>query len=131
MASIPDDYADLLDGKTFACFGTLSPSGAPHITPVWIDRDGDDLLVNTAAGRQKDRNVQRDARVGVCIVDHDDPYRYLSIEGEVVERTTEGAVEHIDELARQYMDVEEYPNRDESSERIVLRIRPETVLTSG
>ncbi|PSQ19268.1 PPOX class F420-dependent oxidoreductase [Halobacteriales archaeon QS_8_69_26] len=136
MATIPESFHDLFERETFAVFGTLMPAGTPQLTPVWIDResvDGEDrVLVNTARGRQKERNVTSDPKVGVCVMDPDDPYRYVSVRGEVTEVTEDGAVEHIDRLARRYMDVEEYPHHgEESGPRVVIRIRPDRVTTSG
>lgn len=131
-ATIPEEYGDLLDRETFAQLGTVMPDGTPHITPVWVNRDGNDVLINTARGRQKERNLAQRPQVGLCILDPDDPYRYISIRGEVVELTESGAVEHIDELARQYMGVEEYPHHgDEGGARVLVRIRPHRVVTSG
>ncbi|SER74509.1 PPOX class F420-dependent oxidoreductase [Natrinema salaciae] len=129
MASIPDDFHDLFEKKTFAHVATLTSDGLPHVTPVWIDYDADDdhLLVNTERGRQKERNVQNNPGVGVSMTDPDDPYRFVSVIGEVDEITTDGARAHIDELARRYMDVDEYPNPIET-ERVLLRIRADRVL---
>jgi PPOX class probable F420-dependent enzyme len=128
MPSIPEAFQDLFEKRTFAHVGTLLPNGAPHVTPVWVDYDAeaDRLLVNTERGRRKERNVRSDPRVGVSMVDPEDPYRMLSVIGEVDAITTEGAREHIDELARRYMDVEEYPNPIET-ERVILEIKPEEV----
>ena len=136
MAAIPEQFHDLFETDVVATFGTLMPAGTPHMTPVWIDRetvDGEDrVLVNTARERQKERNVTRDPKVGVCVTDPDDPYRYVSIRGEVTEVTEDGAVEHIDELARRYFDVERYPNHDdEDTPRVIIRIRPDRVVTGG
>ena len=133
MESIPDPFHDLFERETFAVFGTLMADGTPQLTPVWIDRDDEGhLLINTARGRQKERNVERDPKVGVCVMDPDDPYRYVSVRGEVAEVTEDGAVEHIDALARRYMGVEEYPNHgEESGARVVIRIRPDRVVTGG
>ncbi|UPV73117.1 PPOX class F420-dependent oxidoreductase [Halorussus limi] len=133
MESIPEAFRDLFERETFANFATLMPGGTPQVTPVWIDRDDEGhLLVNTARGRRKTKNVERDPKVGVCVMDPDDPYRYVSVRGEVVEVTEDGAVEHIDELARRYMDVEEYPNHgEEAGPRVIVRIRPDRVVTSG
>lgn len=130
MAEIPPDARDLLTAESFATYGTLHADGRPHLTPVWIDYDSDvdQLLVNTAVGRQKDLNVQNDPRVAVMVLDPDDPYRYLSVDGHAA-RTTEGATEHIDHLARQYMGVETYPHHDaEDSPRVLHRITPEHVI---
>lgn len=132
MESIPEEFRDLFERETYANFATLMPDGTPQVTPVWVDRDGDHVLVNTARGRQKEKNVTRDGRVGLSVMDPDDPYRYVSIRGEVVEVTEDGAVEHINELARKYMDVAEYPNLgEESGARVIVKIRPDRVVTSG
>ncbi|MFB6104147.1 MAG: PPOX class F420-dependent oxidoreductase [Halobacteriaceae archaeon] len=130
-ATIPDAVIDLFDRETYAILGTVMPDGTPHLTPVWIDHDGDDILVNTARGRQKDRNVRANPRVGVCILDPDDPYRYVSVLGRVITVTTDGADDHIDALARRYMDVEEYPHHgEERGPRVIIRIQPDRVTTS-
>ncbi len=134
MASIPESYHDLFDKRTFAHLSTVMPDGTPHPTPVWIDydADADRLLVNTARGRRKERNVRTNPAVGVSMCDPADPYRYVSVLGEVAALTEDGAVAHIDALARRYMDVETYPNHgEESGARVVLEIRPDRVLTSG
>lgn len=127
MASIPADDRDLFEGETFAHIATLTPAGAPHVTPVWIDYDaGDDrVLVNTERGRRKERNVRRDPRVGLSIVDPDDPYRHLSVIGTVATVTTEGARAHIDALSERYFG---HPFRGPiETERVIMRIRPDEV----
>ncbi|MFT4932856.1 MAG: PPOX class probable F420-dependent enzyme [Natronomonas sp.] len=133
MERVPDPFLDLFERKSFAHFATVMPDGTPHVTPVWVDYDDTDghVLVNTMQGRQKERNVQREPKVGLSIVDPEDPYRYVSVRGEVVTVTQDGAVEHINELAHRYMG-HDYPNLDdESGPRVVIRIRPDRVVTSG
>ncbi len=132
MVSIPAAYHDLFETATIAHVTTLSPDGRPHATPVWIDYDAgaDRLLVNTERHRQKARNAERDPRVAVSMTDPENAYRFLSVTGQVVESTTDGAREHIDDLTSRYMDRDEYPN-EIVSERVVLRIRPEEVRTGG
>ncbi|OLZ42717.1 PPOX class F420-dependent enzyme [Natrinema saccharevitans] len=129
MVSIPEKFHDLFEKETFAHVATLTDGGLPHVTPVWIDYDeaDDRLLVNTERGRQKERNVQNNPGVGVSMTDPDDPYRFLSVIGEVEEVTTDGARAHIDELARRYQDVDEYQPTIET-ERVILRIRADHVL---
>src|SRR5215475_13230825 len=85
--SIPPKYTDLFQKRAFASLGTLMPDGRPQVTPVWVDYDGEHVLFNSAKGRQKDRNVRRDPRVSLAIVDPENPYRYLEIRGKVVEIT--------------------------------------------
>lgn len=129
MATIPAEYHDLFEKKTFAHVATLTPGGLPHVTPVWIDHDADRnrVLVNTAKGRRKHVNVLEDPRVGVSMTDPADPYRALSVLGEVDELTEEGAAEHIDALEYRYRGNETYQN--DRTNRIVLEIRPDEVLT--
>jgi PPOX class probable F420-dependent enzyme len=129
MATLPDSHLDLLDRETFAALGTVMRDGTPHITPVWVDHDGDDVLVNTAAGRQKERNLRRTPRVGVMVYDPENPYRYLSVLGAVADITTEGAVEHIHDLSMRYTGEEYGDLDDEAGERVIVRVRPERVLT--
>lgn len=132
MASIPESYHDLFERRTFAHFATMMPDGTPQVTPVWVDYDDetDRLLVNTARGRRKERNVAANPNVGVSMLDPEDPYRYCSVRGEVTRVTEDGAVEHIDALARRYMDVEEYPNHDaDEGARVIIEIRPDSVVT--
>ena len=130
MSSIPAEYHDLFEKKTFAHVSTLFPDGTPHVTPVWIDydADADRLLVNTERGRQKERNLRQNPKVGVSMVDPDDPYRSLSVAGEASELTTEGAREHIDELARRYTG-DDYANPIQT-ERVLVRIYPNRVMSS-
>ena len=124
MTSIPDAFHDLFEKRTIAHVATLTDAVDPHVTPVWIDydADADRILVNTERGRRKERNVREDPAVGVSMTDPENPYRRLSIIGEVDEITTDGARDHIDELTRRYMDEDEYPNPIET-ERVLLRIR--------
>jgi PPOX class probable F420-dependent enzyme len=132
MVDIPTQFQDLFEKQTFAHVTTLTPDGEPHTTPVWIDYDADDdrILVNTERGRRKERNVARDPTVSVSMTDPENPYRFLSVTGEVTAVTTEGAREHIDALAKRYMGEDEYPNPIET-ERVILRIRADEVLTGG
>ena len=88
----------LLEAPNFANLATLMPDGSPQVTPVWVDFDGTHVLVNTAEGRQKPRNVRHDPRVAVSVFNHENPYSYAEVRGRVVEITAEGAEEHIDAL---------------------------------
>lgn len=128
MATIPPEYVDLFKKKTFAHVATLMDDGRPHVSPVWIDYDQNDnrVLVNTAKGRQKHLNVQRDPRVGVSMTDPDDPYRALSVIGEVDELTEENAAEHIDSLEQRYRGNATY--QGDRTVRIILKIRPDRVM---
>ena len=128
MSEIPEEYHDLFEKRTFAHVATLMSDGLPHVTPVWIDYDPDTdrVLVNTAKGRQKHVNVENDPRVGVSMTDPDDPYRALSVIGEVDGFVEEGAAEHIDSLEMRYRGNEEYQH--DRTNRVVLEIRPDRVI---
>lgn len=133
VSEIPQSHRDLFEKKTFAHFATLMPDGTPQVTPVWVDYDESTghVLVNTARGRRKERNVARDPKVGIEMTDPDDPYRYLSVQGEVVSVSADGADEHADELAGRYMGIDEYPNHgEEVGERVVVSIRPDDVVAN-
>jgi PPOX class probable F420-dependent enzyme len=128
---IPDKYLDLFKKKAFANLATLMPGGQPQVTPVWVDYDGGQVLINTAVGRQKDANLQRDSRVSLSIMDPDNPYRYLEIRGRVSERTTSGADAHIDKMAKKYMDKDTYPFRQPTEVRVIFKITPDHVSSMG
>ena len=129
--AIPDKYRDLFSKRAFANLGTLMPDGSPQVTPVWVDYDGSHVIFNSAKGRQKDRNVRRDPRVALAIVDPDNPYRYLEIRGRVVEITEEGADAHIDKLAKKYLGVDKYPYRQSAEQRVIYKIQPEHTTMMG
>ncbi|HXF04201.1 MAG TPA: PPOX class F420-dependent oxidoreductase [Blastocatellia bacterium] len=128
---IPKEFLDLFEKRAFACLATVLPSGSPQVTPVWCDFDGACVLVNSARGRVKDRNIRRDPRVSLVILDPDNPYRYLGIQGRVVEITEEGADAHIDRLAKKYLGVDRYPYRQPGEVRVIYKIKPDRVWTLG
>lgn len=117
----------LFEGKNFGHLATLMPDGSPQVSPVWVDLDGDDIIVNTADGRLKARNVRRDPRVAISVAGQEDPYSRIVVRGVVVETTQEGADEGIDRLAKKYLGQDRYPWRSPDEHRVILRIRPEHV----
>lgn len=127
MAEIPAEARHLLEGKTFAHIATLMADGAPHVSPVWIDVEEGTVVINTAEGRLKPKNLRRDPRVAISVTNPDNPYESLLIRGHVTEVTQEGADDHIDALAKRYMGVDEYPLRQPGEERLIVRIQPEKV----
>jgi hypothetical protein len=130
-AAIPQNYRDLFSKPAFASLATLMPNGHPQVTPVWCDIDNGYVIFNSARGRQKDRNVRRDPRVTLTLIDPDNPYRYLEIRGRVVEITEQGADAHIDKLAKKYLGVDQYPYRQPSEVRVIYKVEPEHVTTMG
>ena len=123
--TIPEKYQDLFNKKAFANLATLMPDGSPQVTPVWVDFDGNHILVNSARGRQKDKNMKRNSSVALSILDPDNPYRYLEVRGQVAEITEEGAEQHIDKMAKKYMDLDRYPYRRPGEVRVLYKIEPE------
>ena len=114
----------IIEAPNFASIATTMPDGAPQVSTVWIDLDGDDVLVNTGEGLVKTENVRRDPRVAISVIDQqEDPYEQVVIRGSVVEITTEGADEHIDRLAKKYLGLDTYPWREPGERRVILRIR--------
>ena len=130
-SAIPEKYRDLFNKRAFANLGTLMPDGSPQVTPVWIDLEGGRLVVNSAKGRVKDRNMRRDPRVSLAIVDPENPYRFLEVRGRVVEITEQGADAHIDKMAKKYLGQETYPFRKSGEVRVRYMIEPERVHTMG
>ncbi len=117
----------LIEGKNFASLGTVMPDGSPQVTPVWVDHDGELLIVNTAEGRTKLRNVAKDPRVAVSIFEQDNPYNKVLIRGAVVEISKEGAEEHIDKMAMKYRGLAKYPWRQPGISRVLIKIRPSRI----
>jgi PPOX class probable F420-dependent enzyme len=125
MANVLNDQqTQLLLDKNLAHVATLGEDGAPQTTPVWIDFDGTHILLNTARGRVKDKNLQRDPRVSMSITDAKNPYHYVEIRGRVVSHTEEGANDHIDKMAKKYVDKDKYPFGRPGEVRVLYRIEP-------
>jgi len=123
-----------LRGRNFAFLGTINKDGSPQVTPTWIDiienqnsPDKGLVLINTAKDRIKQKNVSRDPRVSISMVDESNPYSMVTIKGRVVEQTTQNADRNIDDLARKYLNAERYPSHSPSVERIILKIKPEKI----
>jgi PPOX class probable F420-dependent enzyme len=122
---------ELISRPVLASLATLNPDGSPQITPLWIDLAGDDIVFNTARGRVKARNLEKDTRVAVSVIDPDDPYNVVALRGTVIDITTEGADEHIDSLAKKYLGVDTYPMRREGEVRIRVTVRTDHIAMQG
>ena len=131
MATIPTSHADILDKKSFAHIATLMPDGTPQVTAVWVDVQDGKVWINSAKGRLKDKNIERDRHVALSATDPENPYRSISIRGKVVEIRTEGADAHIDKMAKKYMGQDKYPFRKPGEERVIYVIEPEKVSVMG
>jgi PPOX class probable F420-dependent enzyme len=130
-AQIPDSYKDILNKPGYAHLATLMKDGSPQVTPVWYDFDGTHIRVNSAKGRLKDTNMRRDKQVALSIQDPDNPYRYLAIRGNIDEITENGADDHIDTLAKKYLDKGRYPWSAPGEVRVIYKIRADKVSTMG
>ena len=124
---LPDELKAMLDGPNFATLVTLMPDGSPQASTMWVDRQADRIRFNTAEGRTKPRNMDRDPRVAVSIFAREDPYQAFSIRGRVVEKRLEGADDHIDALAGKYLGVDEYPYRVPGQVRIIYLVEADRV----
>jgi len=122
-----DQIAKLFNCKNLVYVATLMRDGSPQVTPTWVDVEGDIILVNTAEGRVKQRNLSRDPRVAISVVDHSNPYEMVTIRGRVVEQTNNGADEHLNKLAKKYLGLDEYPFRRAGEKRVILKIQPQRI----
>jgi PPOX class probable F420-dependent enzyme len=131
--TIPASHADLLQTTkpAFAQLATVNADGTPQVTPVWVDFDGTHVLVNTARGRVKTKNLERNPRVALSISDPENPYRYVGIQGRVVEMTEKGGDAHIDKMAKKYLNKDSYPFRQPGEVRVIVKIAPDKVHTNG
>lgn len=127
MATLSDEVRSILDKKTFAHVATLMPDGSPQVSPVWVDYDGDLVIFNTAKGRQKSNNLERDPRIAISATDPENPYQPVLIRGKVVEITESGAEEHTDKLAKKYLDEDKYPFGQPGEERVIVKVEPESI----
>ncbi|MFQ5902654.1 MAG: PPOX class F420-dependent oxidoreductase [Candidatus Binatia bacterium] len=130
-ATSPEHYRDLFAKKAFAHLATVMADGSPQVTPVWCDYDGTHIRVNSAKGRLKDRNMRYNKKVALSIMDPENPYRHLSLRGEVEEVTEQGADAHIDLLTKKYLGKDKYPFRQPGEVRVIYKIRPERFSTMG
>lgn len=126
-----DEQKAILDSPNFAHVATLFKDGTPQVNPVWVDRDGDLVRINSAEGRAKVVNLRNDSRVTIEVSNSENPYRYVEVRGKVVEFTHEGADDHIDALAKKYMGVDSYPLRKAEEQRVTIVIQPEKIAGSS
>ncbi|HEX2505326.1 MAG TPA: PPOX class F420-dependent oxidoreductase [Gaiellaceae bacterium] len=132
MTKLSDNARAKVESPNFGYLATVMPDGSPQVSPVWVDIDGDAVLVNTASGRVKERNMRRDPRVAISIADKDNQYEKVDIRGRVAE-WVEGdeAVQHIHKMAKKYMGQDEYPWLQPGEQRVVAKIEPEAVSEMG
>lgn len=133
--TIPAEYTDLLEAPNFVTLVTLMPDGQPQASVLWSSFDGEHIVLNTARGRQKDKNLANDERVTVLAYDKDNPYRYIEVRGVVAEITEEGAVDHINSLSKAYRGIEDYyqnmPQMRDKEQRMKFKIKPLHIVARG
>jgi PPOX class probable F420-dependent enzyme len=129
MTTLPDEATKLLDSPEFATVATLEPDGPPHLSVVWVGRDGDDILFSTIRGRRKTLNLERDPRITVLVYPKDDPYSYLEVRG-TAELEDDPQKAYIEEMSQKYLG-KPYPWHKDEERRIVVRVRPEKVVMHG
>lgn len=128
---IPEDYQDLLDTNALVHVATLGPQGEPQSNPVWFDWDGEHLKFSQTKTRQKYRNVMRDPKIALSLVDPENPYRYLEVRGTVerIEEDPDNAF--INAMAKKYLGMDEYPYHQPGDERVIVYVRPQHTTHMG
>ncbi|MAS37129.1 MAG: PPOX class F420-dependent enzyme [Anaerolineaceae bacterium] len=133
MAKIPNSHRGLLEGPVFVTLVTTMPDGQPQASPVWALLDGDDIIINTAVGRQKDKNLQNNPKTTLVAINPDNPYSYLEVRGEVADRI-EDDEQTIDQMAKLYTGNDKYYGtvtpEDQREVRVTYRIRPKKVIAN-
>lgn len=128
---IPESHKDLLESTALADVATIGPDGAPQVNPVWFGWDGAQLTFSQTTNRQKYRNLHKDNRISLSIVDPINPYRYMEIRGKVVEFIDDPEKAFIDSMAKKYLGQEKYPWGTPEEQRVVVVVEPERALTMG
>ena len=123
-----EDLRRLFELRNLAFISTLSKDGSPHVTPVWAEMVDDLILVNTFETSTKNKNVTKDNRIAISIVEQNNPFNMVSIKGKVIEQTTDGADEHLKHLAKKYLGIGKYYYRKPNHNRILLKIRPNKIM---
>jgi PPOX class probable F420-dependent enzyme len=125
MVKLNEKAINILKGKNFAFLATINKDGSPQVTPVWVDTDGTKVLINTAVGRAKERNISRDPRVAVAVADTANPYSFVSLDGKVTKSVTgKKADDHIDSLSLKYTGNAKYQGHNATEKRILLTVEP-------
>lgn len=129
--TLSSGFQKLLREPAYCEIATIMPDGSPHLAQVWVDTDGDHILINTTERSQKIRNVRRDPRVAVNVFDPSNQWRLGNVRGRVTEVTTEGANAHIDQLGKKYRGWDEYPYKDPTNPRVIMVIAAERIREIG
>jgi len=127
---IPESHRDIFAKRSFAHVATANSAGKPQVSPVWVEYDGTHILINTARGRKKDRNMSANPEIAISVLDPDNPYRYVGVQGHIEEVTENGAFEHINKLSHKY-NGREYPPLKPGETRVIYKIAPDRVTVMG
>ena len=118
----------IFEGKNFVFISSIMKDGSPQVTPTWVDIENGNILVNTAIGRIKHKNISRDPRVALAIADQNNPYDMVTVRGRTIEQVTgDAAEEHIEKKKKKYIGKDKYPFRSPGEKRVILKIKPEKV----
>ncbi len=128
---IPEGYKDLLESTALVHVATIGPNGEPQNTPVWFDWDGEHLRFSQTKGRQKYRNVNREPRIALSLVDPENPYRYIEIRGEVVRIDEDPNFDFINAMSKKYLGLDDYPNHQPGDVRVVVYVTPQHTTQMG
>jgi PPOX class probable F420-dependent enzyme len=128
---LTDKAKKLIDGKNFANVATLMPDGSPQVAPVWVDRDGDTIILNASRSRQRTKNLKRDPRVAIAIYDQNNPYFNVSIRGKAIEITEKGGEEHIDKMNMKYHGNPKYAWHSPKDPRVIIKVEPTRIHEMG
>ncbi len=122
-----DKVIKLFEGRNLVFIATIMKDGSPQLSPVWADYDNGHVFVNTAEGRLKHKNVLRDPRVAVSVVNHNNPLDMTTIRGKVIDIIPDYEYEHANKLTKKYIGKEIYPFKQPGKKRIIFKILPERV----
>lgn len=133
LSMIPESHIDLLQDevRAYAYLSTVMGDGTPQVTPVWFNTNEDLILINSAKGRVKDRNMRQRSFIAVVIQDPNNPFRYMQVRGRIVEITEKGARQHINTLSEKYTGKAEYTLNDPNEVRVIYMLRAEKVQVMG
>lgn len=133
LKKIPESHSDLIaDGSpAYAYLATIMQDGTPQVTPVWFNTDDEYILINSAQGRVKDKNMRSRPQVALVIHNPKNPYRYIQVRGVIAEISGEGARQHIDDLALKYTGKAGFTIKDPDEVRFIYKLLPEKVHVSG
>jgi len=125
---LSDKAVRLIEARNFGFLAVQLPDGSPMVTPVWVDHDGDLILVNTAMGRVKQKQAARGRHVSIAIADTNNMYERITIQGRVLEQTNVGADAHIDKLANKYTGAKKYERSSPNEKRVIIKIEPVRII---